>query len=197
MKKFRLQSPKAATRQDAATPHLFQEIRFRKIPENLLVIPSVSSEKRPYIPIGFIDNETVGTNLVHLVPNAGLYEFAILTSAMHQAWMRRVCGRLEMRYRYSRDLCYNTFPWPRASAAQRESIAVLAASVLEAREQRPDLALAQMYDPEKMPSELRMAHQELDLAVDALYRKKGMAGESGRLALLFGLYEKLRAGKIL
>ena len=136
-------------------------------------------------------HDIVASNAVQIVPNATHYDFAILTSAMHMAWMRRVCGRLEMRYRYSRDLCYNTFPWPTVSAAQKQEIERLAEEVLAAREAHPELTLAEMYDPDQMPADLRQAHHALDMAVDALYRKKPFANDEERLQLLFNFYEDL------
>ncbi|MBO4793675.1 MAG: class I SAM-dependent DNA methyltransferase, partial [Deltaproteobacteria bacterium] len=191
VKKFRLASPKKATRFSANSPQVFQDVRFKVQPKSSLVIPSVSSERRKYIPMGMIDENTIATNLVHIVPNATYYEFGILTSAMHMAWMRTVCGRLKSDYRYSRDLCYNTFPWPAVTEQQKKSLEELAENVLLAREMHPDMTLADMYDPNKMPEDLREAHAALDLAVDALYRKKPFENDEERLQLLFQLYETL------
>lgn len=190
VKAMRLASPAPSTRDYAKFPHLFRQITQ---PEgcDFLLIPSVSSERRNYIPIGYIDKSVKVTNLVHIVPNATHYDFAILTSAMHMAWMRTVCGRLEMRYRYSRDLCYNTFPWPNVSDKQKERIEELAENVLMAREMYPEKTLAEMYDPDKMPVELREAHTALDVAVDSLYRAKPFENDEERLSLLFKLYEAL------
>ena len=142
--------------------------------------------------MAMVDSETIISNLAFMVPNATHYDFALLTSAMHMAWMRTVCGRLEMRYRYSRDLCYNTFPWPKVSETKKKEIEALAEEVLMAREMYPDLTLADMYDPDKMPDELREAHHQLDLAVDKLYRAdKPFSNDEERLQLLFKLYEGL------
>ena len=124
-----------------------------------------------------------------------MYHFAILTSAMHMAWMRTVCGRLEMRYRYSRDLCYNTFPWPDASEEQKKAVSELADMVLNIRNMYPDKTLAEMYDPDKMPEPLAEAHHNLDMAVDSLYRNTPFESDEERLQLLFKLYEKLVAAK--
>lgn len=190
VKKMRESSKAESTRNFAKIPHLFCQITQ---PEgcDFLLIPRVSSERRKYIPIGYIDKSVKVTDLVHIVPNATHYEFAILTSAMHMAWMRTVCGRLKSDYRYSRDLCYNTFPWPNVSDKQKERIEELAENVLMAREMYPEKTLAEMYDPDKMPVELREAHTALDIAVDSLYRAKPFENDEERLGLLFKLYEAL------
>ena len=190
VKQFRLSSKAKTTNGYAKFPTLFAQIT-QKDKCDFLLIPCVSSERRNYIPIGFMHSDIIASNAVQIVPNATHYDFAILTSAMHMAWMRTVCGRLEMRYRYSRDLCYNTFPWPTVSDTQKQGIESLAEQVLLARETHPELTLAEMYDPDKMPDDLREAHRALDLAVDALYRKKPFADDEDRLQLLFRLYEQL------
>lgn len=187
---MRLSSKASTTRDYAKFPHLFRQITQ---PEgcDFLLIPRVSSERRKYIPIGYINKSVKVTDSVHIVPNATHYDFAILTSAMHMAWMRTVCGRLKSDYRYSRDLCYNTFPWPNVSDKQKERIEELAENVLMAREMYPEKTLAEMYDPDKMPVELREAHTALDIAVDSLYRAKPFENDEERLSLLFKLYEAL------
>ncbi len=187
-KRMRLDSRDPGCRRLAVRPSQFRDIHN---PDTALVIPRVSSERRQYIPMDMIGSDTIVTDLVHIVPNATRYDFGILTSAMHMAWMRTVCGRLKSDYRYSRDLCYNTFPWPTVTEAQKKEVKALAEEVLMAREMYPELTLAHMYDPEKMPTELRAAHTALDLAVDALYRKKGFENDEERLQMLFDLYEKL------
>ena len=187
---FRVASKAKTTNGYAKVPMLFAQITQ---PDkcNFLLVPRVSSERRKYIPIGFMNTNVIASDAVQIVPNATHYDFAILTSAMHMAWMRTVCGRLEMRYRYSRDLCYNTFPWPTPSTQQKKHIEALAESILMTREMYPDMTLADMYDPDKMPEPLRAAHTALDIAVDGLYRKKPFASDEERLQLLFELYEKL------
>lgn len=188
-KQMRLASPQLGTQRLASRASLFRETNN---PPIALVIPgAASSENRKYIPMGLINQDIIATNLVHIVPNATLYDFAILTSAMHMAWMRTVCGRLKSDYRYSRDLCYNTFPWPNVSDKQKERIEELAENVLMAREMYPEKTLAEMYDPDKMPVELREAHTALDIAVDSLYRAKPFENDEERLSLLFKLYEAL------
>ena len=191
---MRLSSKAASTRAYAKYPHLFRQITQ---PDDtpFLIIPLVSSERRKYIPIGFMGKENIVTNLVSIVPNATLYDFAILTSAMHMTWMRTVCGRLKSDYRYSRDLCYNTFPWPNVSEEQKKAVSELADMVLNIRNMYPDKTLAEMYDPDKMPEPLAEAHHNLDVAVDSLYRNTPFESDEERLQLLFKLYEKLVAAK--
>lgn len=189
---MRSASKKLATRKIAATPHLFGEIRQPKEGHYILV-PSVSSERRPYVPIGFMNAEVISSNLNLMIPNASLYEFGILTSEMHNDWMRTVAGRLESRYRYSATLVYNTFPWPDASETKRKHIETLAEEVLLIREDYPDKSLADLYDPDKMPAPLLAAHKALDRAVEALYRDRPFRDASERLEHLFNRYEKLIA----
>ena len=187
---FRVASKAKTTNGYAKVPMLFAQITQ---PDkcNFLLVPRVSSERRKYIPIGFMNTNVIASDAVQIVPNATHYDFAILTSAMHMAWMRTVCGRLKSDYRYSRDLCYNTFPWPTPSTKQKKHIESLAEAVLMTREMYPDMTLADMYDPDKMPEPLRESHTALDIAVDGLYRKKPFASDEERLQLLFELYEKL------
>ena len=192
---FRSSSKKAATRRDAKTPHLFQDRRFDTLPQTAIAIPRVSSERRSYIPMGFVDSDTVISDSCYQLPEASIFDFGILESRVHMTWMRTVCGRLKSDYRYSRDLCYNTFPWPEATAKQKEQIGNLATNVLVAREMHPEMTLAELYDPDKMPDDLKKAHQELDLAVDHLYRKKGFESDEDRLQHLFKRYEALVNGK--
>ena len=149
VKKFRLESKSEGTRKIAATPTRFH---VENIPDSTYVlIPEVSSEKRNYIPMGFITPDILSSNLVKIVPDATLYHFGILTSGMHMAWMRYVCGRLEMRYRYSKDIVYNNFPWPAPTDKQKADIEAAAQSVLDARANYPDSSLADLYDPDTMP----------------------------------------------
>ena len=194
-RQVRLSSKRKSTQLGATVPHLFQERRFVKPPESTIVVPAVSSERRHYIPIGIVDNGTIVTNACHIVLNGSLFELGILESRMHMTWMRTVCGRLESRYRYSRDLCYNTFPWPQVNQMQREQIENLATNVLIAREMHPEMTLAELYDPDKMPDDLKKAHRELDMAVDRLYRKKGFENDEDRLQHLFKRYEALVNGE--
>ncbi len=192
---FRLSSKKVATKLSAASSHLFQDRRFDEPPKTTIVVPRVSSERREHIPIGFVTSDTIITDSCYMIPNGTFYDFGILESRMHMTWMRTVCGRLKGDYRYSRDLCYNTFPWPKVSEMQRQLIENLAKNILMIREYYPDMTLADLYDPDKMPNDLRKAHTELDLAVERLYRKKPFASDEERLHHLFARYEKLVKGE--
>jgi hypothetical protein len=156
-----------------------------------LVIPKVSSERREYVPIGWVKPPTIPSDLLFVIEGASLYDFGILTSHMHMAWLRHIGGRLESRYRYSIGLVYNTFPWPDATEAQREKIETLAQAVLDARAEWPTSSLADLYDPDTMPANLRKAHAALDLAVDRLYRREPFATDRDRVEHLFGRYEAL------
>jgi len=167
VRQFRLASKKEATRESAESSSLFQEIR--QPGTNYAVVPRVSSENRKYIPMGFMPPDVIASDAVHIIPNATPYHFGILTSSIHMAWTRAVCGRLEMRYRYSKDIVYNNFPWPDADEVQREKIAALAQDVLDARAKFPDCSLSDLYDPAAMPKPLRDAHKALDLAVMKAY----------------------------
>lgn len=135
--------------------------------------------------------DTVASDACSIVANATLFHFGILTSRLHMVWMRTVCGRLKSDYRYSGAVVYNTFPWPKITDVQRKLIETLAGNVLIAREMHPDMTLADLYDPDKMPDDLRKAHHELDLAVEALYRKRPFENDEDRLHHLFERYEKL------
>ena len=186
----RLASPAAQTRRTADKPMLFA---VDAQPEtNYLLIPQVSSERRRYIPIGFMPPTVIASNLVFIVPDATLYHFGILTSNVHNAWMRAVCGRLEMRYRYSGDMAYNAFPWPEPTEEQKAKIEQTAQAILDARALYPDSSLADLYDELTMPPELRTAHQNNDRAVMAAY---GMSvkdtTESSCVAELMRLYQEL------
>ena len=190
VKEHREKSKREATRKLSRFPSLFGEIRHPK-DGNYLLIPSVSSEKRKYIPIGFLDSSFIASNASLIVPNATLYHFGILTSQMHMAWMRVVAGRLELRYRYSKDVVYNNFPFPKVSPAQQEAIAQKGQAVLDARSLYSESSLASLYDPLTMPKELVNAHKALDLAVDRLYRKAPFKDDAERVSFLFELYKKM------
>lgn len=175
---FRLASKKAATRRDADTPWLFQERRQPKT--NYLLVPSVSSERRDYIPIGYVDANTIASNLVLTIPNAKYWHFGVLTSFPHMAWMRVTCGRLTSRYRYSAEIVYNNFPWP---PFNRE-VELTAWRILEARKKYPDASFADLYDPLIMPKDLRRAHEANDRAVMEAYDfPRGMTEDKMFLAL--------------
>lgn len=188
VKEMRLSSSKKATRERAKTPYLFGENR-QPLSGNYLLVPSVSSELRPYIPIGFVSHETISTNLNLMVPNASLFEFGALSSLMHMAWVRSVAGRLKSDYRYSNQIVYNNFPWPdKPTEKQVAAVEQAAQAVLDARASHPESSLADLYDPVAMPPDLRKAHQSLDKAVDAAYGKKTFTSDAERVAFLFDLY---------
>ena len=186
---FRLSSPKKATQESANTPALFQEIRHPK--NDYLIVPRVSSERRHYVPMGYVSSDVVTNDAVQIIPDASLYHFGILESNVHMAWMRAVCGRLESRYRYSKDIVYNNFPWPEVNDEQREKIAATAQAILDARALYPDSSLADLYDELTMPPELRKAHQQNDRAVMAAYGFPITMTESECVARLFELYQQL------
>ena len=191
VRKMRQASPSEPTRELAATPTHFH---VTVIPEgNFLVIPKVSSERREYVPIGWLSSPTIPSDLVFVLSQAELWHFGILTSAVHMAWLRQIGGRLESRYRYSIGIVYNTFPWPDATVEQRAKIRTLAQAILDVRAQFPNSTLADLYDVDVMPRELRKAHRDLDTAVDRLYCSAPFSGDRDRVEHLFGLYEKLIA----
>jgi hypothetical protein len=156
-----------------------------------LVIPQVSSERRDFVPIGWLEPPSVPSDKLRLLSNASFWEFGILTSTMHMAWMRAITGRMKSDYMYSVGVVYNTFPWPEATPAQRARVEALAQGVLDARAAHPTSSLADLYDPDTMPSNLRKAHRALDEAVDRLYRRAPFASDRDRVEHLFGLYEAL------
>lgn len=189
VREFRLSSVKAATREYANYPTRFMEI---KQPESdYLLIPATSSEKRRYIPIGYLDKNTIASNAASFVPNASKFHFGVLTSNVHMAWMRAVCGRLEMRYRYSVNIVYNNFPWCNPTPEQKAKIEQTAQAILDARALYPDSSLADLYDELTMPPELRKAHQNNDRAVMAAYGFSTRMTESECVAELMKLYSKL------
>ena len=185
VREMRLRSSDAGTRKLADYPHLFRETNN---PDTFIIVPSVSSEQRRYVPMGFLNKDTIPTNLVLIIPDATLYHFGILESNVHMAWMRAVCGRLEMRYRYSKDIVYNNFPWPNPNEEQRQKIEHTAQAVLDARAKYADSSLADLYDPVLMPPELRKAHQDNDRAVMQAYGFSLKMTESDCVAALFKMY---------
>ena len=188
-KEDRENAPDEGRRKLALTPHLFRE---QLNPETYIIVPSVSSERRRYVPMGFLTKDTIPTNLVLIIPDATLYHFGILESNVHMAWMRAVCGRLKSDYRYSKDVVYNNFPWPNPTDEQKAKIEQTAQAILDARALYPDSSLADLYDELTMPVELRKAHQDNDRAVMAAYGFpiKTMT-ESQCVAELFKLYQEL------
>ncbi len=167
VRQFRLSSTSAGTVKLAEKPTRFH---VENMPKNTyILLPKVSSERRRYVPMGFMNPDVLSSDLVFIIPDATLYHFGILTSNIHMAWMRAVCGRLEMRYRYSKDIVYNNFPWPTPTDAQKAKIEQTAQAILDARALYPDSSLADLYDETTMPPELRKAHQQNDKAVMQTY----------------------------
>ena len=219
VRQFRSASKKAATRKKADFPMLFDEVRQPKN-GNFIVVPRVTSERRKYVPIGFLSSETVVTDLIQMIPDATLYHFGILTSRMHNAWMRAVAGRLKSDYRYSKDIVYNNFPWPEVEnvanvkmlpkpntntqlgtgsigTGNTSTLATLitaaAQAVLDARAAHPNATLADLYDPLTMPPDLVKAHAHLDALVDKAYGLSPSCTDADRVAHLFKLYaEKVK-----
>ncbi len=173
----------------ADKPHQF--LKMKLADKIALFLPTVSSERREYIPIGFLDNQTIIID-----PNFAIYDpqpwiFGVISSKMHMAWVRAVAGRLETRIRYSSTLCYNTFPFPNISEDQKKRIEMYVFDVLDEREKHSEKTLAELYDPDKMPDGLRQAHHNLDLAIEQCYRPKPFASDEERLEHLFTLYEQM------
>lgn len=188
VREMRLNSSDKGTIRLADTPHLFRETNN---PSSAILVPSHSSENRRYIPLGFIDDSVITTNATLIIPSATLYHFGLLTSSTHMDWMRAVCGRLEMRYRYSKDIVYNNFPWPSPTEEQKAKIEQTAQGILDARAIYPECSLADLYDERTMPIELRKAHQANDKAVMKAYGLSPDMAESDIIAHLFELYQKL------
>lgn len=190
-KEDRENSPDAGRRKLAETPALFRELNN---PDSFILVPKVSSEKRRYIPMGFLDGSTISTDLNFIIPNAKLYHFGILTSNVHMAWMRAVCGRLKSDYRYSKDVVYNNFPWPTLSETQQAKIEKTAQEILDVRALYPNSSFSDLYNELTMPPKLRKAHQDNDRAVmDAYGFTKGTAArtsESACVAELMKLYQQ-------
>jgi hypothetical protein len=190
VRRFRESSKSGPTQKLAETPTRFHVENMPK--RQYLLIPKVSSERRTYIPMGFMSPRVLASDLCFIFPNATLYDFGVLSSAMHMAWVRLVCGRLESRYRYSAKLVYNNFPWPeQPTAKQRAAIETAARRVLDTRKKYPTDTLADLYDPLVTPAGLVNAHAALDRAVDRCYRKSAFRSDRERGQHLFVRYEKL------
>ena len=193
VKEMREKSTREATKKLADTPMLFGEIR--QPDTEYIIIPRHSSENRKYIPMGFVSPDIICGDANLLMPNVSLYHFGVLTSNVHNAWMRVVCGRLKSDYRYSNTVVYNNFPWPTPTDEQKKKIEQTAQAILDARAKYPEASLADLYDELTMPPELRKAHQANDKAVMQAYGFSIKMTESECVAQLFKLYEKLTEGK--
>ncbi|MDX2067301.1 MAG: DNA methyltransferase [Haliscomenobacter sp.] len=192
VKEFRLASVASATRNKAITPTLFAQIAQPN--SNYLAIPEVSSERRKYIPVAFLEPEIIASNTLQIIPNADSFLFGLLTSEMHMTWVRYVCGRLKSDFRYSNSIVYNNYPFPlNPTESQKKKVEEAAQLVLDTRAKYPNSSLADLYDPITMPPDLVKAHQALDKAVDLCYRAQAFGTELSRIEFLFGLYEQYTA----
>ncbi len=185
----REQSKRVATQKLAKIPHQFGEIRYQK--SNSIIFPSVSSERREYVPIGFLDDSYVIVAPNFAIYNASPYHLSILTSRMHMTWLRTIAGRLKTDYRYSSTLVYNTFPFPTISKQRKEELTQYTLRIIDERLKHSEKTLAQLYDPDKMPEGLKEAHHQNDLAVERCYRSTPFSSDEERLEYLFKLYEKM------
>ena len=180
-----------ATRKEANFPYRFAEIRHNETQS--LVIPSHSSERRMYLPIGLTSERVIISNAAQFVSNAGPFDLSITSSCMHMVWLRTVGGRLKTDYRYSSALVYNTFPFRGNSTSIKEELALCGLRILEVRERYPGRTLAELYDPDKMPEDLLEAHKLNDEAVERCYRARPFESDEDRLQVLFDLYAKMTA----
>ena len=191
---FRARSKRQTTLRLADYPTAYGVTTVPDTP--FLIVPQVSSERREYVPIGWLEPPIIPSEKLRLLPDATVADFALLTSAMHMAWMRAVTGRMKSDYMYSVGVVYNTFPLPpgfKGDDADLSGLERAAQAVLDARASHPDATLADLYDPDLMPASLRRAHHALDRAVDRLYRRKRFTSERDRVEYLFALYEHMQA----
>ncbi|MBM7331451.1 hypothetical protein JS562_52290 [Agrobacterium sp. S2] len=175
----------------AAFPNRFKQVAYK--PTDSIIVPRVSSERRDYVPIGFLGPDTVVSDLANTVYGAEPWLFAVLTSRVHNVWLRAVSGQLETRIRYGAYIVYNNFPLPSLAKAVKEKLTVAALRVLDVREYHCENTLAELYDPDLMPADLRAAHAEVDALVDAIYSKHGYETDEQRLSDLFAMYEAMVA----
>lgn len=185
---MRLSSPDEGARKLAQSPHQFRE--FNACDETTLIIPSTSSSNRKYIPMGYADNNTIVTNAMYMIYNAPTFLLGIISSSMNMVWMKTIGGKLKTDYRYT-NLCYNSFPFPKISDEKKKEIEEAAEEVLITREYYPEKTLAELYDPDKMPQDLREVHARLDDIVESCYPGYPFASDEARLECLFKLYEKM------
>lgn len=190
VKKMRLKSVDPGANALASRPHQFRD---RKVSTNSIIIPRHSSERRKYIPFGFLGNNVIVSDSAQAIYDAEPWIFGVISSRLHQIWVRSVGGQLETRIRYSSELCYNTFPFPEISEVQKKTISTNVLNILQARETNSQLSISDLYDPDKMPKELLEAHYLLDLAVERCYRVKPFLSDEERLGYLFEMYTKLNS----
>lgn len=193
VRSFRASSPSPGAREFAEYPYRFWHIAYK--PTNSIIVPRVSSERRNYMPMGYLGPETVISDAAYAIYDAKPWLFGLLNSSMHMAWTRAVGGRMKMDYRYSNTIVYNNFPVPPLSEAVKEQLTVAALRVLDVREYHCERTLAELYDPDKMPDDLRAAHAEIDALVDSVYSKRGYETDEERLSDLFAMYEEMTAAE--
>jgi hypothetical protein len=191
---WRLRSKAPSTVAFAEFPNKFKQITYRN--STAIIVPRVSSERREYIPCGFLSADTVILDSAQAIYNPEPWIFSVISSKMHTTWIKAVCGSLETRIRYSSALGYNTFPFPNTTQKQKESLTAHVYNILEEREKYPEKTMADLYDPDKMPEGLREAHRYLDLAIDQIYRSKPFESDEERLAHLFKLYEEMITNEV-
>ncbi|GAC48128.1 DNA methyltransferase [Gordonia sp. w5E2] len=192
-REHRLRSTEKSTNALASSPNRFYY--FAHVDSDSLIVPSISSERREYIPIGYVGPDVIGSNKALVMTETNFWAFALTTSLMHMIWMRSVSGRLENRYQYSNTIVYNNFPVPELSAQVKEKLTVAALRILDVREYHCEKTLAELYDPDKMPDDLRAAHAEVDALVDSIYSKRGYETDEERLSDLFAMYEEMAAAE--
>ena len=195
IRQLRLKAGHPAALKMAEKPHVFMQVS-QPTSGDYILVPRVSSERRPYIPMGFLNADVISSDRNFILPNGTLYQFGILSSMIHNDWMRLVAMRMKSDYSYGNKVVYNTFPWPTVTANQRKEIERLAEEVELVREDYPGKTLAELYDPDIMPAGLLEAHQALDRAVDRLYRDRPFKDAAERVSHLLGLYEKLTAATL-
>lgn len=189
VRKFRLRSTNAGTRKAADVPYLFEKIK--QPTTNFIALPKVSSQRRKYVPMDFMKPDVIVGDMVYLINDADIYMFGIMESKVHMAWMRLLCGRLKSDYRYGSTLVYNTFPWPNVSETKRKKIESTAQAILDARNIYPTSSLADLYDPDIMPVELKNSHDANDKAVMDAYGFKYDMSEAEIVAELMKMYQQL------
>ena len=185
----RRESTEASTQEKADVPNQFYYLAYR--PTDAIIVPATSSERREYIPIGYVGPETLVSNAAYAAYGAEPWLFALLTSRMHMAWMRSVGGKLKTDYRYAPTLVYNHFPVPPLSQSDKAQLAEAAFRVLDVREYHSEKTLEELYDPDKMPANLRLAHQQVDDLVDSIYRERPFTSDEERLSHLFDRYVEM------
>ena len=189
VKKLRENSDRTATNKLAKVPFRFGEVRHQET--DSIIIPATSSERRDYIPMGFLTPETVVSNSAMAIYDAQPWLFGVIHSKMHMVWVNAVGGKLKTDYRYSAKLCYNTFPFPDITLKQKENLNLYVFAILDERAKHPEKTMAQLYDPDKTPKGLKQAHEELDRAVEQCYRLQSFTSDTERLEYLFRMYEEM------